>query len=337
MVRALRLASSAAAALWLIAAPALGDGAGGGPQPQGVAPCFGQARPIIVSSQMPYATVRVGASVGYFVLDFASTRSTIDVKGGFAPGAAPQPKAGTANAFDGFDFFGSWGTVTLLLQDHSGVQGTVRQAGILGTDFLMFNVYTLDYEHAAVYRADRGAFCADDVLRAAGLVPLSTASYYASDLSRLAPGVPNVPTVPVRVGSARAVAQLDTGFDDQRYRHSVNVNRAFFDAIKAAGVALEAVPEATMTLSTCVPGQTETVTGYRTAPGVTFDFLATDGTVARSAAGVWLFLKETPAVARGCGGIGTWTTPAAQVGASFYVEAKRLVLDPLSSRVWMAR
>ena len=286
---------------------------------------------------MPYATVRVGAAAGYFVLDFASTRSTIDVTNGFTPGPAPQPKAGTADQFDGFDFFGSWGTVTLLLQDHSGIRGTVHQAGIVGTDFLMFDVYTVDYEHAAVYRAERGAFCADDVLRAAGLAPLSTASYYASDPSRLAQGVPNVPTVPVRLGTAQAVAQLDTGFDDGGYRHAVNVNRAFFDAIRAAGVALEAVPAASMTLSTCVPGQTETVTAYRTPPGVTFDFLAADGTPARSAAGVWIFLEETPAEARGCGGIGTWTTPAAQVGASFYVEAKRVVFDPFSSRVWMGR
>ncbi len=324
-----------AAALSLTAAMAVGGVASGAPP--AVDPCFGQARPIVVSSQMPYATVRVGAATGYFLLDFATTASTIDVKNGFAPGQAPQPKAGTSDQFDGFDFFGAWSTVKLLLQDHSGIRGTVHQAGIVGTDFLMFGAYTVDYEHAVVYRADRGAFCSDDVLRAAGLAPLSTAWYYASDPSRLAPGVPNVPTVPVRMGSAQAVAQLDTGFDDAVVPHSVNVNRAFFDAIGAAGVALEAVPAAGATLSTCVQGQAETVKAYRAPPGVTLDFLAVDGTPARSVGSVWIFLKETPAAAHVCGGIGTWTTPAAQIGASFYVEARKLVLDPFSSRVWIGR
>ena len=335
MVRVSHLVSAVAATFTLLSIPALSGVAAAAPPV--VDPCFGPARPLVVSSHMPYATVRIGAAVGYFVLDFASTQSTVDLVKGFAPGPAPQPKAGTLDQFDGFDFFGAWGTVRLELEDHSGVQGTVHQAGIVGTDFLMFDVYTLDYEHAAVYRAPRGAFCADAVLAAAGLRPLSTASYYASDPSKLGPGASNVPTVPVRLGLAQAVAQLDTGFDDARQRHSVNVNRAFFDAIAAAGVKLEEAPRSSMILSTCVPGQTETLTAYRPPPGVTFDFLATDGTPARSADDVMLFLKETPAAARICGGIGTWTKPGAQVGASFYVDAKKMVFDPLSSRVWMGR
>jgi hypothetical protein len=333
MMRASRLASAAVLALLLT--PALPGVAAAAPPL--VDPCFGPARPLVISSNMPYTTVRIGAASGYFVLDFASTQSTVDLIKGFAPGPAPQPKAGTVDQFDGFDFFGVWGTVRLKLEDHSGVQGTVHQAGIVGTDFLMFDVYTLDYEHAAVYRAPRASFCADAVLSAVGLRPLSTALYYASDPSKLGPGASNVPAVPVRVGSAQAVAQLDTGFDDGRQRHSVNVNRAFFDAIQAAGVKLQEQPLSSMTLSTCVPSQTETLTAYRLPPGVTFDFLATDGTPARSADDAMLFLKETPAAARVCGGIGTWTKPGAQVGASFYVDAKKMVFDPFSSRVWMGR
>ncbi|AGP37177.1 hypothetical protein [Sorangium cellulosum] len=48
---------------------------------------------------------------------------------------------------------------------------------------------------------------------------------------------------------------------------------------------------------------------------------------------VMLFLKDTPPEARQCGGIGTWSIPAAQVAASFYVDARRLVFDPVTSRV----
>ena len=37
-----------------------------------------------------------------------------------------------------------------------------------------------------------------------------------------------------------------------------------------------------------------------------------------------------------CGGIGTWTTPAAQIGASFFADVGVLVFDPFSSRVWIS-
>ena len=46
-------------------------------------------------------------------------------------------------------------------------------------------------------------------------------------------------------------------------------------------------------------------------------------------------LKDTPPGARQCGGIGTWSIPAAQVAASFHVDARRIVFDPYTSRVWM--
>ncbi|XYI01925.1 hypothetical protein ACMHYB_20010 [Sorangium sp. So ce1128] len=288
----------------------------------------------MISSQMPYALARVGAAEGQFLLDFGTTLSTIDPQG-FADGVIPAPIDGTADQFADFDFYGSWGTVRLIVQDHSGIRGTVRQAGIIGTDFLSLNAFTLDYENAAVYRADPGALCSDEILRAEGMKPLWTAGYYSSDLDEVQAGFPNVPTVPVRIGAAQAVAQLDTGYDDAVYRHSVNINRAFLEAIEAAGVELDPVPEAATALSTCVPGQQEQVSAYRIPGGVPFEMVSTDGSAAVAARDVTLFLKDTPREARQCGGIGTWSIPAAQVAASFYVDARRIVFDPLSSRVWM--
>jgi hypothetical protein len=38
-----------------------------------------------------------------------------------------------------------------------------------------------------------------------------------------------------------------------------------------------------------------------------------------------------------CGGIETWTVPAAQMGASFLVDAQAVVFDPISSRVWLPK
>lgn len=296
--------------------------------------CHGEKQPLVISSQMPYALARVGAAEGYFLLDFATTGSTIDPLG-FAGGVVPRPVEGSADRFADFDFYGAWGTVRLDVQDHSGVAGRVRQAGILGTDFLALNAFTLDYEQGAVYRADAASFCSDEVLRAEGMKPLSTAGFYSSDLGRVQPGFPNVPTVPVRVGSASAVAQLDTGYDDALFRHSVNVNRPFFEAMQAAGVALVPAPEADLALSTCVPGLQETIRAYRAGPGATFDFVSTDGSAAYSEPNALFFVKDTPPAALRCGGIGTWSIPAAQVASSFYNEARRLVFEPFTSRVWM--
>ncbi|AUX31777.1 MULTISPECIES: hypothetical protein [Sorangium] len=317
-----------------VGAGGAGAGGAGGAPLADLQGCHGEKRPLVVSRQMPYAVARVGAAEGHFLLDFGTTASTIDPQG-FAGGVAPAPVAGSADRFADFDFYGPWGTVRLTVQDHSGVQGTVRQAGILGTDFLSLNAFTLDYEDGAVYRADAGALCADEILRAEGMKPLWTAGYYSSDLAAVQPGFPNVPTVPARIGAAQAVAQLDTGYDDAVYRRSVNINRAFFAAIEAAGIDLDPVPEAAMSLSTCVPGQSEQVSAYRVLRGAPFELVSTDGSAAVAAQDVMLFLKDTPPEARQCGGIGTWSIPAAQVAASFYVDARRLVFDPVTSRVWM--
>jgi hypothetical protein len=46
-------------------------------------------------------------------------------------------------------------------------------------------------------------------------------------------------------------------------------------------------------------------------------------------------VKRTPAAALRCGGIGTWTAPAAQIATSFYVDAGVMVFDPFAERVWI--
>jgi hypothetical protein len=46
-------------------------------------------------------------------------------------------------------------------------------------------------------------------------------------------------------------------------------------------------------------------------------------------------VKRTPSAARSCGGIGTWTAPAAQLAASFFVELGVVVFDPFGSRVFV--
>jgi hypothetical protein len=128
------------------------------------------------------------------------------------------------------------------------------------------------------------------------------------------------------------VAQIDTGYDDGRFPPSMNINRAWFQRLQAAGIRLERAPRADLTLSTCT-GVAEPVLAYRLPAARRVELLASDGTTAHSLEGVTLFLKDTPPAARRCGGIGTWSRPAAQLGASF-VNSGTLVVDPLRQQVW---
>lgn len=287
--------------------------------------------PLAITRQMPYVFARVGAAKGHFLIDFATIESSLDPCG-FLPGARPRPAPGTADQFDGFDFYGVWGRAKFHLRVYD-IEGAVPQAGIIGTDFLARHVYTLDYQEGALYRADAASFCGDEHLRAGGFAPVTSQGYYEADLEKMRAGFPRVPTVPVRVGKVTAIAQLDTGFDDALYRHSVNINPALFQALTAAGVKLEKIADG-VALSTCVANEVEKVIPHRIASDHAFEIVAEDGSAAVAARDAVLHLKESPAAVRVCGGIGTWEVPAAQLGASFFVDAGRVVFDPFKARVW---
>jgi hypothetical protein len=349
-------------------APAAAPGDGGSPAPDGSAAvdggdgsvgppdattkgelpaCLGSSIPIVITTG-PHASLAVGAApspyVGSFLIDYATTGSIIDLSTFAAPGPTatqcnPQ-MLGQLCTFADLDFFGPWGQVTLR----------TSSATILGTDFLAHGIYTLDYTNKRMLHvASKGAACADAALAAAGLAPLSTAGFFATDLSLLkaqhdidtsAPlgvSVANVPVVPVKVAGTAAIAQLDTGFDDKVVPHSINVNVAMLDAINAASPgALLRDPAMDLSLSTCA-GVSEPAEAYHFAAGSAFELIDTGGAVARSWTTATVFVKRTPAAAFTCGGIGTWSSPAAQIGTSFFTDMGALVFDPYASRVWVGR
>ncbi|MGZ6092485.1 MAG: hypothetical protein ACXWUG_10720 [Polyangiales bacterium] len=314
----------------------------------GLPTCFGETKSIQLGANLPFVEVWVGtsASKGSYLVDFATTASTIDLAAfstkPTATGCDPS-KLGQSCTFADFDFFGSWGSVHLYTADHSGLIGGIREAGILGTDFLSVYSFALDYSGKKLSKSA----CGDGELSAAGFAPLSSEGFYAKDYSKLkalsevvsgASGglhVPNVPTVPVKIAGVSAVAQLDTGFADSLVHHSLNVNVAYYDAIVAAApTALVRDSAKDLSLSTCV-GVSESVEAYTLASGTTLQFVSTTGAIAHSFPDTVVFVKRTPPAAKSCGGIGTWTTPAAQVAASFFVDMGVMVLDPVSSRVWI--
>jgi hypothetical protein len=300
-----------ALAALLLALAGLGAvaGAPGRAQPQEAPVCFGDTRSLIVSAGMPYTPVRVQGRTGFFVVDLGADISSISPTT-FLGGVGPAPLAGSVDRFAGVDFFGPWAPLRLRVQNQSGIRGLVPQAGLIGTDLLREHVLSLDYANGLIHRTTPERFCSDATLRQAGFQPLSSRGYFGRDPARLtcpaAPrrgGCPNIPTIPLRIGPLTAVAQVDTGYSDTTYPPSLNINRALFEQLRRSGVILRPDPSADQALSTCVAGEQEQVRAYR-----------------------------LPAIAR-CGGIGTWSQAAGQLGASF-VNDGTLVVDPRGQRVW---
>ena len=302
-----------------------------------------------------------GSSVGDFLIDFGANGSTIDLKG-FKGSTPPTPAQcfgdpaipGATCYFDHFDFFGTWGRVGLVTADYGVLFSSVRQSGIIGTDFLANYPFTLDYEKGKIHKADPKAFCTDAQLLGAGFSPIPTGGFYANDTKKLRPlsevlaapdaastagfTVPNVPTVPIAIGGVRALAQIDSGYDDRVTRHSMNVNQALLEQIqtKDPGLLVRA-PEDDLFLTTCAAGVSQKAAAYRLRKGTAVDFIAEGGVVGRHDEGNVVFVKDKIPEAEKCGGIDTWTVPAAQLGASFLVDAFSVIFDPFSSRVWIPK
>ena len=85
----------------------------------------------------------------------------------------------------GFAFFGPAASVQLTTESFSGLGGSVRQAGIAGTDLLGKDVFTLAYAAGSAFASPSTGFCTDAELTAAGLSPLTAAGFYENDLSKL--------------------------------------------------------------------------------------------------------------------------------------------------------
>lgn len=312
--------------------------------------CLGDSAAMAMAFGLPYSTARVDGTEAEFLIDYATTDSTVDLTA-LTPRPVPRgcdPTWLGASCKYEFEFMVPLGSRTLITADHDfRARDQLRQAGILGTDVLVEAAFTLDYGKGRVRRARAETLCSAEVLRAAGLRALSTEGYFSSDRSRLkkltevvrdaSPTAPvsNVPTVPLRIAGASAPAQLDTGFGDTLFPYSINVNAAFYAAIVAANPnALVRAQSKDLALTTCA-GIAELVDAYDISPSVGVDLVAEDGSAAHHFSRGTVFVKRGPAFARSCGGIGTWSVPAAQIGSSFFQELGVMVFDPFQSLVWV--
>lgn len=291
--------------------------------------CLGTPQAIALTTG-PHLDIGFGGPKAPFLIDFGTTGSSIDPTTFSTPPTSTSCN-GSYCKYDGIDFFGAWGTVTLRTSN----------ANVIGTDFLSIGVWTLDYANKQMRNAKKGD-CPDLPLLTARLEPLSTAGYYANDVSTLKPqsaleaGAPanltvaNVPLVEAGLASTKTLVMLDTGFDDSVTPHAINVNQALYDAIVAKDpTALVRDPGRDLTLSTCA-GVSEPALAYALATGQRLVIGTT-----QSWPNAEVYVKKTPDAAKTCGGIGTWTTPAAQIGTSFFADIGALVFDPYTSEVWI--
>jgi len=295
---------------------------------------FGKSYGMVLISNMPYLKLTLGKADGFFVLDFGTNGSSLDTNG-FDCHAIPQ---GTIDAthskltIDPFEMYG--GSFYFWFRASTVNLPNVKQAGILGTDLFMQKVYTLDYMGQFLYESDKSMFPSDGDLQKAGFKASSTKLHYSSDFNKLEDPAHtfNIPAVPVKIGSISALAEIDPGYDDGAFYHTVNINNALYQALLNANIKLISVPGVKPITSY---GGNEPVKAFRLAPGFTFSVIAIDGTPIILTSDVFLFLKQgSPEVIKAAGGIGAWNVPGAQFGASFLKESKVIVFDPFSSQVW---
>lgn len=345
------------------------DAEAGARPPPTLPGCLGDPLPITASGERTYFRVDMttdggraqdgGPMAGDFLIDFGANGSTIDFEGFPPPGPTPTQCFGDAAApgascsFSHFDFFGPWGTVQLQTASYGFLINSLRQAGIIGTDFLSTYPFTLDFHGKRIFRARGASFCTSAQLLAAGYAPVPSTGFYTNNTNTLRPlsdvitdpdastagfTVPNIPTVPITVAGVSALAQLDTGYDDRIQRHSININEAMLARLQAAipnGLARRV--ERDLFLTTCVPGLSQAGRAYELNAGTEVNFIAEGGGVARRDTGRLVFVKERLPAAERCGGVETWTVPAAQMGASFLVDAQAAIFDPIASKVWLPK
>ncbi len=302
--------------------------------------CLLSPLPLFVDRQVTYVQLPIGNHAdpkpAWFLLDTGATFSTIDAQ---FLNPAPLPAveslvvAAPTREYTpaSFEFFGKWFKSNFSIQDYSRIITGVKQAGIIGTDFLSQQPYILDFQEKKLYRTEQVLPCSPQDLAAAGLTALSTKGYYSTQGSTVSLSkkflAPNVPTVPIRIGTETFVAQIDTGYNDHKHAFSININTAMKAALDQAGVGLIPVPRLNSTLTTA----------YRLAKGTTFSFVDINGQEVHPFSEVRIFLKSTPPAALNCGGISTWEKPAAQLGSSFFKDAGFVIFDPFTSLVWIPK
>jgi hypothetical protein len=268
----------------------------------------------VPSGASPYIRLTAKGVSGQFLLDYGSTRSSL-----------------TATVFA--SSHGSLGVGDISVPGFKGGQFALERGGFsslpsgqvlgtIGTDLL--SQLSVQFTAGSVFLGS--GTCPADRLRALGFVPINQHGFFSSDIAAIDPGHANVPIVYVSFGDVRTFAQIDTGYDDLRYLHTIDINQALFDRLIAGGTELEQLSE--LRLETCEGSETRKVYRMKNRHAVIEDERA-HAVLATSE--VFLSLKQP----NGCGGIAAMSVPAAQLAASFLESFGTIIFDGKSETVWL--
>jgi hypothetical protein len=86
-------------------------------------------------------------------------------------------------------------------------------------------------------------------LRAAGFIPVSQSQFFSANPSQIANTQPNVPVHFISLGDIHTAAQIDTGYDDTVFTHSLDINEALFARLTSSGFPLKHLAD--ISVSTC--------------------------------------------------------------------------------------
>ena len=282
--------------------------------------CGGTRVPIDTSVLgTPFTNLTLGGNDGSFLIDTGATYSLVDMRryglpedtkiflSGFS---LPLVQSGTFVAVD----------LSLFAAPLGGQLGTV------GTDFLSLHSLEFHYEPSQPFAALGSEACNPATLRRAGFVAVGLPGYYATDLSRLKNGMPNVPVIGLRIGQVTFPTQVDTGYGDFP-KGVIQVNAALMKILRASGIPMHPVPSDVVTVGCSGSYAYERWQIER----ADLSIITPGGVVVASYAPPLLELKTD---AR-CSGISAFVEPFAQIGAFWLSRWGKTVFDGLSSTVWI--
>jgi hypothetical protein len=187
------------------------------------------ARIAIPNGASPYVELTAEGKTGPFLLDYGATKSSLSADA--FPGSEGELRK-TAISLPGIgEALFHLARYDLLLQPEGG------QLGVIGSD----NLSRLPVEivpSAVVLGVEA---CRPEALIAHGFTPVDQVGFFSSDPAKIDPRRPNVPVAFLRLGEVRAFAQIDTGYDDTAYAHSVDINQALFERLVESGIRLDRV------------------------------------------------------------------------------------------------
>jgi hypothetical protein len=270
--------------------------------------CGGHSYPLSYSGGTPHIDIEIGGAAAHAMLDYGATKSSLRAK-------TPAERGSIVRAATSLPLGGE----SEFLVRHADADTDA----IIGTDLLGRFTVALDAQTAALSTEP----CEPARLKAAGFAPIGQHGFFAPDRTRVAKDRPNVPVVFVELGGTRTWAQIDTGYADALYPHSLDINQAFHDELVAQGVPL--TPEGSVTVKTCAGFETRPI--YSSSQRLVI--ADQNGEPVAATGRYYLIVKPTNM----CGGIATRLTPAAQLGSSFLNLFQSIVFDPHGETVWVKK